>query len=68
MPILHGERLIGRVDPKMNRKTGRFIINALHLEPGVHPDADTRRAVEKALGSLAAFLGAEGIALPSIGQ
>lgn len=67
MPILHGDRLIGRVDPRMDRKTGRFIINALHLEPGVNRDEDTRRAVEGAIESLGAFLGAEGIDFPNSG-
>lgn len=59
MPILHGDRIIGRVDPKMDRKAGRLIINAVHLEPG--HDGETRAAVEEAIASLAAFLGADGI-------
>lgn len=35
MPILHKERLVGRFDPKLERKTKRLRIKALHLEPGV---------------------------------
>ena len=58
MPILHGERLIGRVDPKMDRQTGRLLINAVHLEPGVALDRENRAAVEKAIDDLASFLGA----------
>ncbi len=61
MPILHGDRIIGRVDPKMDRKAGRLVVNAVHLEPGVALDGETRAAVEGAIASLAGFLGAEGI-------
>jgi len=61
MPILHGDRIIGRVDPKMDRKAGQLVINAVHLEPGVTLDGETRAAVEEAIASLAGFLGAEGI-------
>ena len=61
MPILHGERIIGRVDPKMNRQTGRLQINAVHLEPGIALDGDTRAAIEKAIDNLASFLGAAAV-------
>jgi uncharacterized protein YcaQ len=67
MPILHGDRLIGRVDPKMDRQAGRLIINAVHWEPGISIDDDTRAAVEGAVASLAGFLGAEGIDFPNQG-
>ena len=64
MPILHGDRLIGRVDPRMDRKTGRLLINAVHLEPGVTLDSRIRPVVVEAIESLAAFLGAEAIDYP----
>jgi uncharacterized protein len=35
LPILHKDRLVGRFDPKLERKTGRLILRALYLEPGV---------------------------------
>ena len=38
LPILHRERLVGRFDPKLERKTGLLRLRALHLEPGVEPD------------------------------
>jgi hypothetical protein len=37
MPILHKDRLVGRFDPKLERKTGTLRIKALYLEPGVEP-------------------------------
>jgi len=35
MPIVHRDRLIGRFDPKMNRKTGIMQIKAIFLEAGI---------------------------------
>ena len=37
-PILHKNRLVGRFDPKLDRKTGVLHLNALYLEPGIKPD------------------------------
>jgi len=59
MPILHGDRIIGRVDPRMDRQANRLLINAVHWEPGVEPDGMTRAAVEAAVESLAKFLSAK---------
>jgi uncharacterized protein YcaQ len=61
LPILHGDRLIGRVDPAMDRSTGTLRIHALHVEPGVPTDGATARAVSAALEDLATFLGATSI-------
>lgn len=33
LPILYGDRLVGRLDPKAHRKTGELAVQALHLEP-----------------------------------
>ncbi len=61
MPILHGDRLIGRVDPKMDRQTGRLMVQAVHWQPDATPDEDTRTAVAGAIESLGQFLGASSI-------
>lgn len=37
-PILHRDRLVGRFDPKLDRKSGVLTLNALYLEPGIAPD------------------------------
>lgn len=62
MPILHGDRQIGRIDPQMDRKQHRLTINAVHLEPDQLEDPDSGRAVAGAIEELAAFLGAREIA------
>jgi len=49
LPILHRDRLVGRFDPKLERKTGLLRLKALHLEPGIDPHerlvADTALAM-----------------------
>jgi uncharacterized protein YcaQ len=61
LPILHGDRLVGRVDPAMDRTNGRLVVHALHAEPDA-PEA-AGPAVAAALQDLASFLGADGIDL-----
>lgn len=55
MPILHRDRLIGRVDPKADRKSRVLRVNSLHFEPGVDPDRSIANQVSGALEDLARF-------------
>ena len=57
LPILRGDRLIGRIDPVLDRKAGVLRVNSVHWEPGVEPVS-----LERPLRSLAAFVGAGSIA------
>ncbi|MEJ2748284.1 MAG: crosslink repair DNA glycosylase YcaQ family protein, partial [Anaerolineae bacterium] len=61
MPILHGEQLIGRVDPQMNRKTKTLHVHAIHAEPGAPQTKAVRAAIRQAIEELAQFLGARKI-------
>ncbi len=61
MPILFGDRLIGRLDPHLDREERRLIIRLLHLEPQVRPTGRLRRALRAALESFARFHGAAGL-------
>ena len=56
LPILHGERIVGRIDPVFNRKTRVLTVNAVYPEDGVR---FPRAGLQRALKSLARFLGAE---------
>ena len=56
LPILQGDHLVGRVDPKLNRKTGTLEILSLSLAP----EAD-RSAVQAQLEAMATFLGASSL-------
>ncbi|HSL10155.1 MAG TPA: crosslink repair DNA glycosylase YcaQ family protein [Actinomycetota bacterium] len=59
LPILDGDRLIGRVDPRFDRRAHALHLLGIHAEPGATPDGGTRAA--KAVGELAGWLGAERI-------
>jgi hypothetical protein len=61
LPILHGDRLIGRIDPKMNREHGRLHIHAVHAEKDTPLNRRTGRAIRDAIEDLAAFLDASDI-------
>jgi hypothetical protein len=61
MPILHGEQLIGRVDPKMDRKTKTLHIHAIHAESGAPQTRSARAAIRQAIEGLAQFLDARQI-------
>jgi uncharacterized protein YcaQ len=65
MPILHGDELIGRVDPRVDREKDVLVVNKLHLEAGVKLDGATRRAVARALDDLARFTGVSRVAVPA---
>jgi uncharacterized protein YcaQ len=53
LPILHRDRLIGRFDPKLDRKKKTLILRALYLEPGIEP-AD--EMIADVAGSMRDFL------------
>ena len=64
LPILRGDRFVGRIDPLFDRKTRVLRINAVHAEPTAAA-ADwppARRAVEE----LASWLGAENVSWPPL--
>jgi uncharacterized protein YcaQ len=58
LPILRGDRLVGRIDPVLDRKRNVLVVNGVFEEPGVR---FPKRAVQTALKSLAHFVGAERI-------
>jgi uncharacterized protein len=62
MPVLHGDRLVARLDPRYDRRAGRLDVNAVHVEPGAEADTTAARATRDAIGELAAFIGAESVA------
>lgn len=63
LPILFGDRLVGRVDPKVDRKARALHILSLTLEPGVDA-AVVAQPIADRLQAYARFLGADRV-LPS---
>jgi hypothetical protein len=64
LPILHGDLLIGRIDPLYDRKAGVLRVQAVHAEPGAPEEAGP--AVAQAIGELARWLGASEIDYGSV--
>jgi uncharacterized protein YcaQ len=59
LPILHRGRLVGRLDPKADRKTDTMIVRAIYLEPGESPTGDLVEGIAGALREFMAFHGSE---------
>ena len=55
LPILHKDRLVGRFDPKLERKNGVLRIKALYLEEGVEPDEELVSGVATAMRDFMRF-------------
>ncbi|HKW05473.1 MAG TPA: crosslink repair DNA glycosylase YcaQ family protein [Nitrososphaerales archaeon] len=58
LSILHGDRIIGRIDPKMDRDEEKLLINSVHAEPNAPKDQETVRMIKETIERLAGFLGA----------
>jgi uncharacterized protein YcaQ len=64
LPILVGDRLIGRIDPNFDRRAGILRVNAVYAEPDA--PADAWPSVRAAIDDLAAWLEAETVRLPRL--
>jgi len=65
LPILYGDRLVGRIEPRVERATGTLRVLGLWCEPGVDPlERGLPEAVAGALDAHMAFAGLGRVALP----
>lgn len=55
LPILDRERLVGRLDPKLERASGTLRIEALYLEPAVRPSQRLARSLARSLRDFMRF-------------
>jgi uncharacterized protein YcaQ len=62
LPILHNDRLIGRIDPAYDRKAKVLTVNNVYAEPHAPMNPATGKAIAGAIEDLATFLGAKDIA------
>jgi uncharacterized protein len=58
LPILWGDRLIGRIDPRLDKAAGTLVVHAVHAEPGAPRDRDVGDQLARTITSLAQFVGA----------
>jgi uncharacterized protein YcaQ len=65
LAILHNDRLVGRLDPKLERAKGLMRLKALHLEPGIAPDEELVGGVRDAMRDFMAFHGARELVIES---
>lgn len=63
MPILAGDRLIGRMDPRLDKKQGHLTVQLLQIDPEVDFTACLRESVQRALESFAHLHGAKTISI-----
>ena len=55
LPILRHDRLVGRFDPKLERRSGTLRLKRLYLEPGVEPDDALVSDIAAAMRDFMAF-------------
>lgn len=55
MPILAGDTLIGRMDPRLDREQGRLHVRLLQMEPGIRWRPQLRKNLKRALERFAKF-------------
>lgn len=61
LPILHGDQLVGRIDPKLDRKTGTLHVHAVYAEEWVKKATIEEQSIYSTIQQLADFLGANQI-------
>ncbi len=63
LPILDKRRLVGRFDPKLERKTGLLRLKALYLEPGISPSERLAGSVARAMRDFMRFHNASDVVI-----
>ncbi len=59
LPILYGDKLIGRIDPLMDRKKETLQIKAVHVEPKAPKDKAVGQLLQEVIAEFSEFLGAK---------
>ena len=57
LPVLYGDRLVGRIEPKADRKVGSLTVQNIWFEPGVRQTKTLSGMIDKAVCRLARFNG-----------
>jgi uncharacterized protein YcaQ len=59
LPILWGERFIGRIDPQLDKKQEKLVISSVHAEPGAPGGKEISSMVRDTIERLSDFIGAK---------
>jgi hypothetical protein len=64
LPVLYGDRFVGRFDPSYDKKTGTLTINDWWWEEGIQVDEDTAKALKRAMKDFLSYLEADEMDFP----
>jgi hypothetical protein len=66
LPLLFGDRFVGRIEPRFDRRARRLAITGIWFEDGFEPMAEPGfvPALAEALGAYQAFVGADAVSWP----
>ena len=62
LPILWGERFIGRVDPQLDKQAEKLVVNSVHAEPDAPGGKEIPATIAETIERLADFIGAREVA------
>lgn len=65
LPILSGERFVGRIDPRLDKTTGTLVVQAVHAEPDAADDRDVAVEVAETVARFGEFLRASRVTYSS---
>ncbi len=65
LPMLWGEKFIGRIDPRFDKGRGELVINAVHAEPDAPADRGIADVIGETITQLGTFLGASRVTYTS---
>ncbi len=68
LPILHGDRIVGRLDPKAHRKEKMLEIRAIHLEPEVIITDELVSGLNSTLQDFATWHGLDEVVVQPLGS
>jgi uncharacterized protein len=65
LPIVWGERIIGRIDPRLDKASGNLQINAVFAEPGAPREREVAESLAVTISRLAKFVNARKVTYTS---